>query len=93
MSNFGKGGTSGDSFLAVEECGSDSGFRGGQHNIAHDLGDSMDGAVEGRIGVGSTVWVRGAVSQEVVPAGAAPGLLSEILEASLWTWRIISLTE
>ena len=70
ISEFDKGGTNGDSLLAVEECGSDLGFRGGRHNVAHDLVDSMDGAVEGRIGVGSMGQVRGAVAQEVVPTGA-----------------------
>ena len=34
----------------------------------------MDGAIEGRIGVGITGQVRGAVAQEVVPAAAAPCL-------------------
>ena len=74
MSEFGKDGTNGDSLLAVEECGSDLGFYVRRHNVAHDIGDGMDGAVEGRIGVGSTGRVRGAVAQEVVPAGAAPCL-------------------
>ena len=71
MSEFGKGVTNGDSLLAVEECGSDFGFRSGQPNVAHYLGDGMDWAVEGWIFVGSTGQVRGAVAQEVVPAGAA----------------------
>ena len=58
MSEFVKGGTNGDSLLAVEECGSDFGLLGRQHNIAHDLGDGMDGAVEGQIGVVSTGQVQ-----------------------------------
>ena len=74
ISKFVKGGTNGDSILAVEECGSDFGFRGGQHNVAHDIGDGMDGAIDGRIGVGSMGRVRGAVAQKVVSAGAAPCL-------------------
>ena len=71
MSEFGKGGTNGDNLLAVEEGGSNFGFRGGRHNVARDLGDGMDGAVEGRTGVGSTGRLWGAVAQEVVPGGAA----------------------
>ena len=74
ISYFGKGGTNGDSLFAVEEGGSDFGFRGGRHKVAHDIGDSMDGAVEGQTGVGSMGPVRGAVAQEVLPAGAAPCL-------------------
>ena len=54
MSEFVKGGTNGDSLLVVEEYGSSFGFRGRQHNVAHDLGDGMDGDVEGQTGVGST---------------------------------------
>ena len=42
-----------------------------RNNVAHDLGDGMDGDVEGRIGVGGTGPVHGAVAREVVPAGAA----------------------
>ena len=71
MSKFDKGVKKGDSLLAVEEGGSNFGFRGGRHNVAHDLGDGMDGAVEGQTGVGRTGRVRGAVAQEVVPASAA----------------------
>ena len=71
MSKFGKCVTNGDSLLGVEEGGSDFGFRGGQHNVAHDFGEGMDEVVEGRTGVGSTGWVQGAVPQEVVLAGVA----------------------
>ena len=61
VSKFGKGGTNGDSLLAVEECGSDFGFRRGQHNVAHDFGDGMYGPL--RVGlvlgacVGSREWL------------------------------------
>ena len=74
MAEFGKGGMNGDSLLAVEEGISDFGFCGGRHNVAHDLGDGMDGAVEGWTGVGSTGRVQGAVDKDVVPDGAAPCL-------------------
>ena len=37
MSEFGKGGTNGDSLLANEEGGSNFIFHGGRHNVAHDL--------------------------------------------------------
>ena len=74
ISKFGKGSANGDRLLAIEECGSGFGFRGGQHNIAHDVGDGMDGAVEGQTDVGSTGRFRGAVAQEEVPASAAPCL-------------------
>ena len=65
MSKFGKGGTNGDSLLAVEESGPDFGFHGGQHDVDHYIGDGMDGVVEGRVGVGSMGRVRGVVAQEV----------------------------
>ena len=71
MSKFDKGGTTGDIFLAVEECGSDFGFRGRRHNVAHYLVGGMYEAVEGRIGVGSTGQERGEVAQKVVPTGVA----------------------
>ena len=71
ISELGKGGTNGDSLLAVEERDSNFALRGRKHKVACDLGDSMDGAVEGRIGVGSIGRVQGAVAQEVVTAGAA----------------------
>ena len=74
VSDSGKGGTNGESLLAVEEGGSNFGFYSGRHNFAHDVGYGMDGAVEGRTDVGSTGRVRGAVAQEVVPVGAAPCL-------------------
>ena len=73
-SKFGRGVPNGDSFLAVEEGGFDFDLRGGRHNVAHDLEEGMDGAAEGRTGVGSTGRIRGVVDQEVVPVGAAPCL-------------------
>ena len=63
MSKFGKGGTNGDSLLTVEEGGSDFGFRDGRHNVANDLGDGIDGSIEGRTDVGIMGRVWGAVDQ------------------------------
>ena len=39
-------GSDGDRFLSVDEYGNNFSFSRGRYDVAHDLGDSVDGSVE-----------------------------------------------
>ena len=73
MAELSEDGTDGHSLLTVEEGGANFGFRGGGHDVGHNLGEGMDGAIEGRVGAWCAARVGGPVAEEVVAAGAASG--------------------
>ena len=46
VTQFVEGGSDGNIFLSVHECGANFIFISGRHDVAHYLGDSVDGSVE-----------------------------------------------
>ena len=72
--DFSKGGSNWYVLLAVDEGGPDLSFRCQIHDIAHDFGHNVDGAIERWGGFGGLVWLRRAFAEEIVDAGVAAGL-------------------
>ena len=74
MPKFGQGCANGGGFFLIDKGGSNFGFSRGGHDVAHNLGDGVDGSIEGRVGGWRVMGMRGAVTEEVVAVGTAAGV-------------------
>ena len=78
MPQFGQGIANGGRLLLIDEDGSNFGFSRRGHDVAHDLGDGIDGSVEGQVGGWRFMGLHRALTGEVVDASTAVGVGSEM---------------
>ena len=70
---FNEGVADGDCFLAIEERGTDLGFRGRGHDVAHDLGEGEKRSIEWRNGKRGDIRVEGCIAEEIMSSCATAG--------------------
>ena len=71
MPQFGQGCENGDGLLPIDKGGSYFGFSRGGHGVAQDIGDGVDGYVEGQVGGWRVIGLRGEVTEEVLAVSTA----------------------